>query len=36
MNQMRDAILERNSLYPEDDYLSGLDYADIKAKFPIR
>ena len=33
MNQMRDAILERNSLYPEDDYLSGLDYADIKAKF---
>lgn len=33
MNQMRDAILERNSLYPEDDYLSGLDYADIKGKF---
>ena len=33
MEQMRDAVLDRNQNYPEDEYLSGLDYSDIKSKF---
>ena len=33
MEQMRDAVLDRNQNFPEDEYLSGLDYSDIKSKF---
>ena len=33
MEQMRNSILDRNLVYPEDEYLSALDYSDIKGKF---